>query len=72
MIAITLVFSVMFFVISLLLGGVIGWIYSGHIFSQHPISLHPEMFDSNGNVLPDEIIAFRFEGDFEEEEEPED
>jgi hypothetical protein len=69
MIEITLVFSVMFAVMSLLLGTTIGWIYRGHIFSQHSISLHPEMFDSNGNIVPDEIIAFRFENGFEEEEE---
>jgi hypothetical protein len=29
------------------------------------------MYDENGNVIPDEIIAFRFEGDLEEED-PED
>jgi hypothetical protein len=23
--------------------------------------LHPEFFDENGNVLPDEVIAVRFE-----------
>jgi hypothetical protein len=22
---------------------------------------HPEMFDVNGNLVPDEIVAFRFE-----------
>ena len=22
---------------------------------------HPEMFDMNGNLVPDEIVAFRFE-----------
>jgi hypothetical protein len=61
MIAITLVFSVMFFIISLMLGGLIGWVYRGHIFWSQTPSLHPEMFDNNGNVIPDEIIAFRFE-----------
>jgi hypothetical protein len=30
------------------------------------------MYDENGNVIPDEIIAFRFEGDLEEEEEHDD
>ena len=23
--------------------------------------MHPEMFDEHGNVVPDEVIAFRFE-----------
>ena len=35
-----------------------------------PYTVHPEMFDSNGNVLPDEILALRFENynDTDEEE----
>jgi hypothetical protein len=72
MIAVTLVFSVMFFVMSIILGGVVGWLYRGYTFSQHPMNMHPEMFDVNGNIIPDEIIAFNFNGDYDEEEEPED
>lgn len=68
MIAITLVFSTLFFVLSLVVGGLVGWVYRQHVEYMHTPSLHPEMFDSNGNVIPDEIIAFRFE----EEEETED
>lgn len=32
--------------------------------------MHPEMFDENGNLIPDEIVAVRFENseDFEEYE----
>ena len=29
---------------------------------------HPEMYDENGNPLPDEIIAFRFEGNNQQDE----
>ena len=30
---------------------------------------HPEMFDENGNLVTDEVIAFRFENyDYEEED----
>ena len=25
------------------------------------MNYHPEMFDDNGNLIPDQIIAFRFE-----------
>lgn len=67
MIAITLVFSVMFFIISLVLGGLVGWVYRGHVFWATSPEMHPEMFDNNGNIIPDEIIAFRFE-DSEEED----
>ncbi len=72
MIAITLVFSVMFFVMSMVVGGLFGWVYREHTWSQQIARLHPEMYDEDGNVIPDEIIAFRFEGNLEEEEEPED
>lgn len=68
MIAITLVFSTLFFILSLVVGGLVGWVYRQHVEYMNVPSLHPEMFDSNGNVIPDEIIAFRFE----EEEETED
>ncbi len=71
MIAITLVFSVMFFIMSLVVGGLVGWVYREYAWSQQVARLHPEMYDENGNVIPDEIIAFRFEGDLEEDD-PED
>ncbi len=32
----------------------------------------PEMFDENGNVLPDEILAVRFENDYDYDEEDDD
>jgi hypothetical protein len=33
---------------------------------------HPEMFDSNGNIIPDEILAVRFENDYDYDEDEED
>jgi len=69
MLAITLVFSVMFFVMSLVVGSVVGWIFREYVWTQQTQRLHPEMYDEHGNIIPDEIIAFRFEGDLEEEEE---
>ena len=35
-----------------------------------PYTVHPEMFDENGNLVPDEILALRFENynDTDEEE----
>ena len=35
-------------------------------------SVHPEMFDENGNVIPDEILAVRFENDYDYDEEDDD
>ena len=54
-----------------MVGGLVGWVYREHAWSQQVARLHPEMYDENGNVIPDEIIAFRFEGDLEEDD-PED
>jgi hypothetical protein len=71
MIAITLVFTVLFVLMALVVGGLAGWVYREYVWSQRPENIHPEMFDANGNLMPDEIIAFRFE-DLESEEEPED
>ena len=33
---------------------------------------HPEMFDGNGNLVPDEVIAFRFENNYDYEIDEED
>ena len=33
---------------------------------------HPEMLDINGNIIPDEVIAFRFENNYDDEETDED
>lgn len=48
-------------VLFLFVGGIIGWLYKEHK-QRHDISeMHPEMYDLKGNLIPDEIIAFRFE-----------
>ena len=70
MLAITLVFSSMFFIISIIVGSILGWIFNDYVKSNQQHYLHPEMFDNNGNIIPDEVIAFRFEGyDPEEDDE---
>lgn len=74
MLAIALVFSVMFSFFALILGGLIGWTIKQNMMEKVPYTYHPEMFDEDGNVVPDELIAFRFENTeyIEEEEDPED
>lgn len=72
MVAVTLVFSTLFFIMALIVGGLVGWVYREHVWTSNPVNMHPEMFDESGHVIPDEIIAFRFDNEFEEEEEPED
>jgi hypothetical protein len=34
--------------------------------------IHPEFFDENGNIIPDEILSVRFENDFISEDEEND
>jgi len=61
-------------VLFLLVGGVIGWLTKQHVYStqQMQVYTHPEMFDNNGNLIPDEIIAVRFENDHDYDDEEED
>ena len=61
LVAIFVLISVMF----LMIGGIIGWLYQQHQFYTATPALHPEMFDVNGNVIPDEILAVRFENDYD-------
>ena len=53
-----------------------GWITNNVIgqFLSRPVpyAVHPEMFDENGQVIPDEILALRFENDNDTNEEDDD
>lgn len=52
------------------LGLVVGWIGNDIVYAlsqkNQPV-YHPEMYDEHGNLLPDELIAVRFEN-FDEED----
>jgi len=70
--AIALTFGTLVAVLFLCVGGIIGWLYKEHQQRYNISEMHPEMYDLKGNVIPDEIIAFRFENlnfDSETEEE---
>ena len=58
----------------LLVGGVIGWLTKSYLFENQvrQVYTHPEMFDENGNIIPDEILAVRFENDYDDDEDEED
>ena len=50
----------------------LGWVLREYMMYHHdrqeqPV-LHPEMYDENGNILPDSLIAFRFEDDDDSED----
>ena len=52
----------------LLIGVVVGYL-TRDLFQRQTIPyMHPEMLDEYGNVLRDEILAVRFENDYETQE----
>ena len=53
-------------ILTLGLGLVIGYLVRAYIQDTTIQYSHPEMFDANGNPLPDELLAIRFEGDIKE------
>ena len=69
-IAIVLTLTTFMSFLALLVGGMIGWLARPHHLEQQYVAYtHPEMFDQNGNVIPDEIVAVRFENENDDDEE---
>ena len=67
--ALALPISIMFFI----LGALIGLVARDYMMNYREIPRpHPEMFDTNGNLVPDEIVAFRFENNYDNDSEEED
>ena len=61
---VTLTFTALSSILFLLVGFGIGWLAQGHAIKSNPYhrdNLHPEMYDEHGNVIPDTILALRFE-----------
>lgn len=57
-------------ILFLLVGLMIGWMIKQYVDETQIPKLHPEMFDEEGNVIPDTIFAVRFDNnddDYEEE-----
>jgi hypothetical protein len=72
MLAVTLTISTLISIMFFFVGGVVGWLAREHFYNTAPIITHPEMFDGNGNVIPDEILAVRFENNYEDYTEDDD
>jgi len=66
MLAVTLTIGTLVSIMFFFVGGVVGWLARENTWVNQPIYTHPEMFDENGNVLPDEILAVRFENGYDE------
>ena len=66
-------FIVMFTLLFFMVGSIIGWLTYRHLLETRPPYLHPEFFDENGQIIPDEVVAVRFEeGYFDDEDFDED
>jgi len=71
---VTLTLTTVVSLLALLVGGMIGWMARQHSYETTPqtVYTHPEMFDANGQLVPDEILAVRFEQHDTSEENDED
>ena len=73
MLAISLVFGSFLTLMFLLIGSIGGWVARDYMMNYREIPRpHPEMFDEMGNLVPDEIVAFRFENNYDNDEEDDD
>ena len=75
MLAVTLTIGTLVSIMFFFVGGMLGWMAKQHFYEKNyfsSLNTHPEMFDSNGNVIPDEILAVRFENDYDYDEDEED
>tara|TARA_B100000131_G_scaffold9218_1_gene9728 strand:+ start:1340 stop:1573 length:234 start_codon:yes stop_codon:yes gene_type:complete len=71
---VTLTLTTVVSFLALLVGGMIGWLARQHSYETTYVTTytHPEMFDEHGNVVPDEIVAVRFENNYDNDEEEDD
>ena len=68
MLAVTLTFATLISVMFLVVGGVVGYLLKEYAYdrtSQY-IPMHPEMFDENGQIIADDVLAVRFENSIED------
>ena len=71
---VTLTLTTVVSALALLVGGMIGWMARQHSYETTPqiVYTHPEMFDENGHLVPDEILALRIENNYDTDEDNED
>ena len=64
---VTLTLMTIVSILAILVGGMIGWMARQHSYETTPqvIYTHPEMFDENGHLVPDEILALRIENNYD-------
>ena len=64
---VTLTLTTVVSFLALLVGGMIGWMARQHSYETTPqvVYTHPEMFDENGQLVRDEILALRIENNYD-------
>jgi hypothetical protein len=72
MLAVSLVVGSFLIFGALIVGSMLGWVLREYMMYHHDnqgpsATLHPEMYDEDGNIIPDSLIAFRFENSEEED-----
>ena len=70
MLAVSLVFGSFLTILFLVVGLIGGWTAREYMMNYREVPRpHPEMFDEQGNLIPDEVIAFNFENYYDYNEE---
>ena len=66
---VTLTLMTLVSILALIVGGMVGWMARQHSYETTPqvVYTHPEMFDANGQLVPDEILALRIENNHDTE-----
>ena len=73
MLAVSLVFGSFLTILFLVVGLIGGWTAREYMMNYREVPRpHPEMFDGQGNLIPDEVIAFNFENYYDDSEESDD
>ena len=73
MLATSLVFGSFLTILFCVVGILFGWVAREYMMNYREIPRpHPEMFDSQGNLIPDEVIAFNFENYYDNDDTEED
>ena len=71
---VTLTLMTLVSILALIVGGMVGWMARQHSYETTPqvVYTHPEMFDANGHLVPDEIVALRIENNYDNTDDEDD
>ncbi len=65
MLATSLVIGCLLIILFFIVGLVTGWVAREYMMNYREIpKLHPECYDENGNIIPDEVVAVTFQEGF--------